>query len=302
MGTRIGKTRRTLLTKAGPGMLCLSGILAACGGGGSSTASAGANAVAQVQTISCVPDFHLTRADGSILSNNTWNAAAAGTQAWAQCLQSRTVDGGPVQHGWRWSWPVTGGALYAYPELVVGAKPWEGGPGNDTRFPIRVASASALNLNFSVETQASGSRNLAASIWLISTPQVAAPPVYSDIKAEVMIWTDYTDDMVADHGSTTKRGEFTDAHGLQWEIWADEHWGDASGGASNQWIYVAYILKSSQRRSSADIDVLAILRHAAASPRNLIDPAWYVADVELGNELVSGQGETWLTGFSLTVH
>ncbi len=279
---------------------CLTGLVA-CGGGGPASGASPAATGTVVQTISCSPDFHLTRADGSILFNNTWNAVAAGSQPWSQCLQSRTVNGGPTQHGWRWSWPLSGGALYAYPELVVGAKPWETGPGNDSRFPIQLSQVNTLNLNFSVETQATGSRNLAASIWMISTPQVAAPPVFSDIKAEVMIWTDYTDDMVADPGTTTKRGEFTDASGLQWEVWADETWGDASGGASNQWVYVAYHLKPGQRRSSANIDVRAILRHAAIT-LHLLDTAWYVADVELGNELVSGQGETWLSNFALTVN
>jgi hypothetical protein len=253
-----------------------------------------------VRTLSCDGDLHLTNPTGVILFNNVWNSIAAGIRAWSQCLLSRTDSHGVAQYGWKWSWPALGGALFAYPEVFVGAKPWETGPGNDARFPFRLANANTLNLRFSAETATTGSHNLAASIWLISTPQVAAPPVFSDIKAEVMIWTDYTDDMVADPGTTTKRGEFTDANGLQWVVWADENWGDASNGASNRWTYIAYHLKPSQRRTSANIDALAILKHAASL--GLISTSLYVADVELGNELVSGQGETWLTDFTVRVN
>lgn len=334
--------KRTRVRPSWPSLLCALSVvgLSACGGGGSGNAASAAAtttpnstlgaaggtptvtpptvtppvvtppvvvppvvtppAAPVVSTLSCEADLHLDLPSGGVLFNNTWNSVSAGSQAWSQCLQKRTLADGSTQYGWRWSWPASGGALYAYPEVVVGAKPWETGPGNDARFPIQLSAAKTLRLRYGVDTSTSGSHNLATSIWLIRTPTVAAPPVYADIRGEVMIWTDYTDDMVADPGTTTKRGEFTDAAGLQWEVWADENWGDASSSVSNHWTYVAYHLKPAQRRTTADIDVLAILKHAASL--GLISTSLYVADVELGNELVSQQGETWITSFGLTVN
>jgi Glycosyl hydrolase family 12 len=245
-----------------------------------------------VKTLSCAGDKHITLPDTSQLFNNTWNSNTAAGVAWRQCLLSRTHASGQVDWGWNWSWPTAGTAVYAYPEIMVGIKPWETGPGNDPRFPLQIASANTLKLSYDVDLTVSGSYNLAASIWLIRTPTVAAPPVHADIKTEVMVWTDYSPDMVADPGSTTLRGEFTDASGLTWAIWADERWGDASGGTGHQWTYIAFHIKPGQRRRAANIDVLALLKKAAAL--GLISNAYYVANVELGTEVVKGEGQAWL--------
>jgi hypothetical protein len=294
--------------------LCLAAALNACGGGqGAPSAdtpttplpdqipAAGGNSLAAVvSTLSCEADAHITSPQSPTLFNNTWNVAAAGTQSWQQCLQSRAWAGNSaVQYGWRWSWPDAGGALFAYPSVIVGAKPWESGPGNDARFPLRLADAKTLSLRFAAETStsAASSRNLAASVWLISTPKVAAPPDQAAIQAEVMVWTDYTDDMVADPGTTTLQGEFTDAQGIGWDILADKNWGDASSSTNHRWTYVAFHIKAGQRRTAAQIDLLAMLKHAASL--GLFSTSLYIADVELGNELVAGQGETWLTDFSV---
>lgn len=290
--------------------------LSACGGSGNAPNTAAqtpqtAMVANTLSTLSCTPNEQLTGPNGSTLINNTWNSTAAGSNAWSQCLQSRTLpvngSGSTVQHGWRWNWPDTAAAVFAYPELVVGINPWGAGPGNDARFPALISGLRTLNIQFAAETSTAGSHNLAVSMWLIQTPLVARDPQSSDIKGEVMVWTDYTDDMVVDPGTTTKRGEFTDANGLVFDVWADENWGDASKGASNPWVYVAYHLKPNQRRLAAKIDLKAILRHAASlkDSRNrslpLINTDWHVADVELGNEIVSGHGETWLTDFAVTM-
>jgi hypothetical protein len=296
--------------------LCLAAALSACGGGkGTPSVStevtppladpspslALSSQAAIVSSLSCAPDEHLSAPQGATLFNNTWNSAAAGQQAWSQCLQSRTWAGSlTTQYGWRWSWPGAGGALFAYPSVFVGAKPWESGPGNDARFPLLLANAKTLRLQFTTETNATGSRNLAASVWLISTATVAAPPDQAAIRAEVMVWTDYTDDMVADPGTTTHRGEFTDDQGLRWDILADENWGDASNSSAHHWTYVAFHIKPGQRRIAAQIDLLTMLKHAASL--GLFSTSLFIADVELGNELVAGQGETWLTEFSVSAN
>jgi hypothetical protein len=299
--------------------LCIAAAMSACGGsGGQGTPSAGTQTpplpeqaptlalnslTAVVSNLTCVPDEHIASPQGTTLFNNTWNSAAAGAQTWQQCLQSRTWAGSTTsQFGWRWSWPDAGGALFAYPSVIVGAKPWEAGPGNDVRFPLRLADAKALSLRFAAETNTSAthSLNLAASVWLISTPKVAAPPDETAIQAEVMVWTDYTDDMVADPGTTTLQGEFTDAQGIRWNIFADKNWGDASSSTGHRWTYVAFHIQPGQRRTAAQIDLLAMLKHA--SGLGLFSDKLYIADVELGNEIVAGQGETWLTDFAVTAN
>ena len=182
------------------------------------------------------------RADASVntplgrLHNNTWNSQAAGTQAWRQCVVQRTVAG-VAQYGWQWQWPAGSPDVLAYPSLVVGAKPWEPGPGNDARFPRPIASTRQLLLDFDLETQASGSHNLAASLWLIRTATVASPPDVTAVSGELMVWTQAS-------GADWTVGQVPLAQvtigGASWLLWSRPNWGDASGSTSHRWPLVVY--------------------------------------------------------------
>lgn len=233
------------------------------------------------------------------LSNNVWNQQAAGGAPKRQCLMQRSVadDGsgrGGTQYGWSWHWPEGGGAVCAYPEIVVGAKPWDAGPGNDPRFPRRVADTRRLIVSYAVDTVAGGSHNLAASIWLIRTPRVAAPPDPTAIAAEIMVWTDSTPASFTPGGSL--RGRVT-VDGIEWEVWAAEDWRDSAGVHVNRWTYVVYRALQSMR--TARYDARKLIADAVA--RGLASADLYIADVELGNEIVGGSGRTWLKAFSVDV-
>jgi len=260
-----------------------------------STPSPASGAVALVQALGCGANLSLNTAGGRRLVNNTWNQAAAGSRAWSQCLQQRG-SGSTLQLGWTWRWPDDGTQVFAYPEIVIGAKPWDAGPGNDARFPRRVADTHHLAVSYDVQTTRSGNSNLALSIWLIRTPQVAAVPVIDDITTEIMVWTDYSAAMVSNDGSTQKRGEIS-VGGRVWEVWAAESWGDASNGTSHRWTFVTYVAKTTG--TTVSVDAKAFLDDAVA--RGLASADHYVASVELGNEIASGSGSTWVRALSVTL-
>lgn len=227
-----------------------------------------------------------------MLLNNMWNRASAGPGAWRQCLQMRQREG-RSEYGWFWKWPAKDG-LYAYPELLVGRSPWQPTPTNDTRFPRRVADTRALNIDYEVESRSKGKKNLAVEFWLTNTPPVDGQQDIRSIKTELMIWSDASDDI----GAPTRNPKITvDIDGMTWAVQIEPGWGDGSGGSSNKWTLITYY--AMKNTSSIRYDARKFL--ADAMSRGLVDANDYLWGVELGNEIISGSGSTWIKRFQLHV-
>lgn len=264
--------------------------LAACGGGAGETAVDPATLPAT--TLTCAANASAISAVGR-LHNNTWNLQAVGTRPWQQCLQQRG-QGSNAQFGWQWQWPEDSSQVVAYPSVVIGAKPWESGPGNDARFPRQISTTRSLVLDMDIDTSGSGSFNLMASMWLIRTPQVARPADEQAISGELLVMTS------AQGGDWTSGGTplgTVSIGGQDWYVSYDANWADASGSSSHRWPLVAYVAASNSTKARLDLRQFL----ADAVNRGLVNPAHYVADVELGNEIARGSGSTWIRALSLSV-
>jgi hypothetical protein len=261
-------------------------FLLACGGGGSSSDEP----QLVTKTLGCTDWLSVNTPIGR-LSNNVWNKQAAGSFKPTQCLEQR-VAGSSLEYGWSWNWPANSNAIFAYPEIIVGAKPWEPGPGNDARFPRQVSATNRLLVSYDAEVNTTGAHNLAASIWLINTPTVSNPQDTSNIVTEMMIWTWST---TFNPGGTHRANVVIDD--VEWQVWAAENWGDNSGANGNQWTYIAY--RAVVPTLSTTFDARKLMADAAS--RGLLSTNYYIANVELGNEIMSGSGTTFLKSFEVTI-
>ncbi len=286
-------------------------VLAGCGGGGSepaapapppvlttSTLGCGANQVVRLGNTASGSTGSASANNGGFtgnLINNAWNVGAVGSFAWSQCLQEKRLGAALTEVGWTWRWPDNGTQVYSYPSIVIGAKPWDGGPGNDSRFPRRIADTPRLLVGYDADITATGNVNLATSMWFTRTTATPAVPVVSDIRAEIMIWSDYTPDLVSNSGAVTERGEIT-IDGRVWRVFAAESWGDASGSTPHRWVFIVYVLRSPTR--AVAYDARRFIDDAIA--RRLLDPSLAIANVELGTEISSGSGTAWVRSFSVT--
>jgi hypothetical protein len=234
-------------------------------------------------------DYGTIQTKQGILTNNVWNKKAAGHKKWSQCIVKK-MEGDSIVYGWSWSWPKGKRVIYGYPQIKVGASPWAPEPKFDDRFPMDLSQLEQLDVSIDVETSSNGNYNLATSMWLIREPNPSSQPNQSIIAAEVMFWTYATEGQFNPAGR--KYGEVTVA-GESWEIWYEKNWSDASGVNKNRWVYISF--KAKNQAFKTTIHALELLRYAIQE--ELISDSLWIADIELGNEVMAGEGTTWVKDF-----
>jgi hypothetical protein len=245
------------------------------------------------KSLGCTDYLSLVVDDG-VLTNNVWNKGAADQNSWSQCLESREFNGA-TQYGWSWSWPRNKKVIYSYPQIKRGVSPWAPIPKFDERFPLALSAVEKMIISYDVEIDTNGQHNLATSMWLTDAPHTGTEPNSSIIAAEVMIWTYATKNHFNPAGK--KYGSIT-SNNTEWEVWYDKNWGDASGENSNKWIYLTFRAKESSLKTS--FDVIDLLSYAIN--KNLITSDLFISDVELGNEIMDGEGITWINKFDVDIH
>jgi hypothetical protein len=241
--------------------------------------------------LSCEP-YALVPNDSGYLYNNVWNKDAAKYDLWQQCLEIFSADNQDYP-GWSWNWPQNNNTIFAYPQVKRGSSPWDPNS-NDPQFPLPIDRLKQLSLNLDMKISSNGEQNLATTMWIVDSPIKQTSPNSAIIEAEIMIWTYRTPGHMQPGGSVVDEVNLS---GLTWEVWAQRNWGDVSGENSNRWTYLAFRLKDNQL--SITLDLLGILKWAVTN--DYIKREGYVADVETGNEIQSGQGFTIVKQFELGI-
>lgn len=199
---------------------------------------------------------------------------------------------GRRQHGWYWYWPGLDRTVFAYPEVLIGWKPWSGGATTDTRLPIQVADAQALVVDYAVETRATGSYNLAISTWLSDVHAASSLARPELITTEIMVWPDYSP-------GATPPGRFMGEAALAgspYELWLDRQHGSRFRGDRAGWTVLT--LRGVGGSVAGQLPFGEML--ADLVTRGLVRGDDYVTCVELGNELMGGAGTTFAETFTIS--
>ncbi|PCK01008.1 MAG: glycoside hydrolase family 12 [Alteromonadaceae bacterium] len=228
------------------------------------------------------------------LVNNVWNEHSAVDYDWHQCMATREVDG-ETQYGWVWDWPENGTEIYAQPQITLGQNPWTGHPEPFDGYPIPVDTLEELSFDYDVEINTNGKLNLSATFWMTTSAVIQKEARKDTIAAEFMIWT-YANEGFYPTPAGSKFGEIT-ASGVEWEVWVHRQWHDTSGLNDNKWIYIAFRTKENALKIKYDAAELI----AYSIEKGLISKDLYIADIHLGNEVMSGQGDAWLKKFDVVI-
>jgi hypothetical protein len=230
--------------------------------------------------------------DGLIYFNNVWNLQAARDFDWSQCIVRDPAA--PERYGFSWHWPASGRDIFSQPQAKIGVSPWDPLPKLDSRFPVRIGDLESMTIATEVTVEGPSQYTVVTTLWLTDTGDIGDTPQPQSIVAEVMIWTHAT----ADHLNPAGAKIGTIHHGgAAWDVWLDENWHDVSGANDNRWMYIAMV--AGQGGLSAIFDPIALLRSEPLARLNL-DYA-YIADVELGSEIMRGDGLLWIERFDVAL-
>jgi hypothetical protein len=266
-------------------------IALACVGCNSGTEAPNSGEVsAREKQLSC-GDFDRIHSPIGRLTNNVWNKQAIGGAPYEQCLLERTSKQ-RTQYGWSWKWPADNDVGLAFPAVVFGWKPWDGGYSNKADLPASLETLGALRLTYDAEIQAQGRSIFSIAMWLTRSGATGPEPNSSDVAADVNVWLDGA----AFDPSGQRIAEIA-IDGSTYELWHAANVGDASGASAAQWTHIVYRSQDAQHRGS--LDLKQFLDDAAE--RGLLAGSEYVSSIEIGNEVMSGSGKTWINELKLEI-
>ena len=236
-------------------------------------------------------DYQSIPVGQAILYNNVWNKNAAGDFDWRQCLEQKPGTDSSI-YGWSWHWPNESDKIFGYPQIKKGSSPWDPLPKIDDRFPAAIRQLDSLIISHELEISAQGQHNVATSMWLTSSPDIGDKPNPSIITAEIMVWTFAT----AKHLDPAGRNiGVIEQDGKKWSVWLDRDWSDASGQNDNKWIYLTF--KAEESTLANRYDIVRLLKNELLSDLDLGNH--FIADIELGTEIMRGSGLVWVKNFEV---
>jgi hypothetical protein len=214
--------------------------------------------------------------------NNTWGKGTL--SGWSQCIGLGIGPDGTLVGRWTWDWLNSGTNIKAYPEIIYGQKP--GSSTTSPDLPKKISSVSEVLITYDITATHTGSGNIAFDVWLTNTQNPAkwgVPP----ITHEIMIWLDR-------YGGLTPGGnwvETVEIDGTVYSVYEVDNWGDG-------WRYIAFVQKESQLLSGT-LNLRSLLSYMQAKSFSTGDE--YIASIEIGNEVVSGTGETILNKYTVSI-
>lgn len=217
------------------------------------------------------------------LVNNPWNKGKL--ENGPDYAQSIAFDTDDITSNvlFKWDWPDVGHVV-AYPEIVVGYKPW----GRDGTDSLVTRLDQLGQLDVTIDYDISGDTddfNVAFDIWL-SDKALAGN---KHITTELMIWTH--------DGGLRPAGEKVGIYengDFRAQIWVAEDFGDSSGDSSTTWRYIA--IRAAEDVMADTIDIAAIIEDLVS--RGLIDDQDYLNGYEFGAEVIGGRGKFRLNDIS----
>ena len=227
----------------------------------------------------------VTAASGSYeVENNVWGKGAL--TDWSQCVGATNSTRRGLAARWTRDWKSQDNQVKAFPEVVFGHKP---GTARSTTplLPRKLGEMRHVVMDYDISTQRNGTGNLSVDIWLTDTPNpttFAVPP----ITHEVMIWLETFGPMYAG-------GEQIDTvsiHGIPYRVYVGEKFGLG-------WRYIAFKPENTPMQPVAQIDLMPYLLYLQT--KGLLTPESHVANINLGNEIISGAGTTQVNHLDIDV-
>lgn len=222
------------------------------------------------------------------ITNNVWGKGKI--RDYSQCIYGdlNPRSDRPRHIGWSWRWPYTVDGVKAYPSILYGKKPW-----NDysttSRLPRAVNQLSFLNVSYKIKMESSGAVNLLLESWLTKT----ATAMPGDRVGEVAI-------QLYQKNWPGQAGQFIESiviDNIAYDFYIEKAM--HVRGDKDTWIYYGFVHAGEAVLQVKALDMMKFINYLVK--KRYINPAHFVASVELGNEIDHGEGRTELKYFSVQV-
>jgi len=281
--------RRVLLS-----LLALAVVQAAeagCGGRGESSASSQQAVSSQLHgydtsgTVTAQTSGNFARlqydADDGV-ENNDWGVGQNGQGGSTSFLEN--VGGHPA---FGWAYDVYDGSnVVIFPEVGYGWSPNGNASWGGTPTIPQLGSGQVITTNFDIVSQHSPNSDwdLAFDIWITS----AQHPASTVGSFELMIWLDHEQ-----NGPWSTRGPqgLVNIDGVSYQRYTN------AGAAS--WTCLSYVNQGAGIYAGSNFNVTDVIKDAAAQFG--IPSSYYVASIELGNEIVNGSGMTEISNWAVQI-
>ncbi|MCV3764245.1 GH12 family glycosyl hydrolase domain-containing protein [Rhizobium sp. TRM95796] len=229
-------------------------------------------------------DWDAYRLGDREVSNNVWNKGDL--QSGVDYRQTVTYDPSDLSRDitFAWNWPSSSDDVLAYPELIVGYKPWDASLTPAQRpdsLSSRISDVKNFVLSHDITIDGQPRNfNVAYDLWLTDKELGGS----QTITTELMVWA-HAYEFDIDPASVV--GHYVN-RGVDYTIVT---YGDFQAGENDQtWRYIALIPDKDALRASIDMrDVLTeLIGHG------LVKESDFVSGYEIGAEIVRGKGRVTL--------
>jgi hypothetical protein len=216
--------------------------------------------------------------------NNEWNLRDIKTgDHYQQCIWAKNTESNGINAGWNWSWPEgTKGVVKAYPEIIFGWAPWLPRT-TDTRLPVQLSKMGGFTATYDVAVSSqSGGYDTTFDLWTTS----AIPPRPSNRTTEIMIFIDKQNFPIGIITNNPHGWVLVDGHEYDYVIVKNPTTAN----------FIRFVSKDSLLKGSINIDYF--LKFLVE--KGYLSPQDFLADIEFGNEIQFGTGQTIIRSYSIT--
>jgi len=219
------------------------------------------------------------------IQNGPWGK---GTIAKYRQMIFKTQFSSIVPFGWKWEWPrERTDDVKTYQNLSYGWNPWR-----DTRtnsiLPVKIGTIEELRVDYDAEVNATSKYNLSFDLWITERPGIT-PQKELNVSREFMVWVDRKGAEFDPYwyvGVVNIGGEEYDFFRIQ-----------GLKGTLSQRDFMVFLKKKPMLEGSIDIeDFLAYLLG-----KKYLTEDEYLANIDFGNEVWYGQGETTINRFDVAL-
>jgi hypothetical protein len=215
-----------------------------------------------------------------MVENNVWNKGE--NSNYQQCVFVEENNNGTIDAGWAWNWPGLRFNVVAYPNIIYGKTPWL--PTTTPKLPVRIEGINCLQADFDVIQRGSGKGNLSFDLWI--TDSANAEP--TDITREIMIWISRDGFRPAGLRTDTLSLDGKEISFYQKENFrvSDEY----------EWTFLAFVFDTAL--TEGPVNIMELLDYLVDG--GYVSPDEYLSSIQLGNEVVSGYGQTLLMNYEIS--